>query len=75
MIRCNYPKCITKLSKYNKNKYCFAHVAKGLFRDAEIEERLLKESIKKRKKCYCHSCIAADPAPLFSFYTCIDCKI
>ncbi len=46
--------CGKTLSSYNRNKYCFAHISKGLEREfrtkEERENRLAKDYQRKRKQ-------------------------
>jgi len=52
---CEYPKCNTVLSIYNKNKFCFLHATKSRLEKHEQEH---KESAKKKaKKGMKKSCI------------------
>ena len=78
MSYCKFKGCKTKLNMYNKHKYCFAHLYKGLLMDMEKKEERTEFLRKKNEftvkcSCSCGLLVAGNKHPPGSCYTCVDC--
>ena len=45
--KCRWENCLTRLNTYNPNKYCHAHVSKGVWKETLRRDEELKAIAKK----------------------------